>query len=100
QRLAFLPLDVTKEASVRAFVDEVVQNFGRIDILVKNARSRPSHDAKIVSVCARHERARDTWPPIWPRSPRGMAPLRGWAPRGQRLKGAASAPEDHDLRQT
>ncbi|MES0050001.1 glucose 1-dehydrogenase [Mesorhizobium sp. M0053] len=32
-----LPLDVTKEVSIRAFVDEVLQRFGRIDILVNNA---------------------------------------------------------------
>ncbi|MER8727765.1 SDR family oxidoreductase [Mesorhizobium sp. M1027] len=35
--LAILPLDVTKETSVRAFVDEVLQKFGRIDVLVNNA---------------------------------------------------------------
>ncbi|MER8956561.1 SDR family oxidoreductase [Mesorhizobium sp. M0833] len=37
ERLAFAPLDVTKEASVRTFVEEVLQKFGRIDILVNNA---------------------------------------------------------------
>ncbi|WP_192258053.1 SDR family NAD(P)-dependent oxidoreductase [Mesorhizobium caraganae] len=37
ERLAILPLDVTKETSVRAFVDEVLQKFGRIDVLVNNA---------------------------------------------------------------
>ncbi|ESY79368.1 short-chain dehydrogenase [Mesorhizobium sp. LNHC221B00] len=37
ERLAFLPLDVTKEASVREFVDEVLQKFGRVDVLVNNA---------------------------------------------------------------
>ncbi|ESX98058.1 SDR family oxidoreductase [Mesorhizobium sp. LNJC405B00] len=37
ERLAFMPLDVTKEASVRTFVDAVLQKFGRIDVLVNNA---------------------------------------------------------------
>ncbi|MET2833073.1 SDR family NAD(P)-dependent oxidoreductase [Mesorhizobium shangrilense] len=37
ERLAFMCLDVTKETSVRAFVDEVLQKFGRIDVLVNNA---------------------------------------------------------------
>ncbi|TIO12280.1 MAG: SDR family oxidoreductase [Mesorhizobium sp.] len=37
ERLTFMSLDVTKEASIRAFVDEVLQKFGRIDVLVNNA---------------------------------------------------------------
>ncbi|MER8428702.1 SDR family oxidoreductase [Mesorhizobium sp. M1403] len=35
--LVFLHLDVTKEVSIRAFVDEVLLRFGRIDVLVNNA---------------------------------------------------------------
>lgn len=36
-KLFFLVLDVTEEASIRAFVDQVLERFGRIDILVNNA---------------------------------------------------------------
>ncbi|RWI85416.1 MAG: SDR family oxidoreductase [Mesorhizobium sp.] len=35
--LVLLQLDVTKEGSIRAFVDDVLKRFGRIDILVNNA---------------------------------------------------------------
>ncbi|MER9244006.1 SDR family NAD(P)-dependent oxidoreductase, partial [Mesorhizobium sp. M0633] len=37
ERLTFMSLDVTKEVSIRTFVDEVLQKFGRIDVLVNNA---------------------------------------------------------------
>ncbi|TIR26117.1 MAG: SDR family oxidoreductase, partial [Mesorhizobium sp.] len=37
ERLTFMSLDVTKEVSIRAFVDEVLAKFGRIDVLVNNA---------------------------------------------------------------
>ncbi|MER8407744.1 3-oxoacyl-ACP reductase FabG [Mesorhizobium sp. M1307] len=37
ERLTFKSLDVTKEASVREFIDEVLQQFGSIDVLVNNA---------------------------------------------------------------
>ncbi|MGX5804422.1 SDR family NAD(P)-dependent oxidoreductase [Bradyrhizobium sp. Arg314] len=36
-KLSFLVLDVTDEASIRAFVDQVLERFGRIDILINNA---------------------------------------------------------------
>ncbi|CDX52858.1 3-oxoacyl-(acyl-carrier-protein) reductase FabG [Mesorhizobium plurifarium] len=35
--LVLSQLDVTKEGSIRAFVDDVLKKFGRIDILVNNA---------------------------------------------------------------
>ncbi|MGX5804403.1 SDR family NAD(P)-dependent oxidoreductase [Bradyrhizobium sp. Arg314] len=37
ERLTFISLDVTEEVSVRTFVDEVLEKFGRIDVLVNNA---------------------------------------------------------------
>ncbi|MER9845289.1 SDR family oxidoreductase [Mesorhizobium australicum] len=37
ERLTFISLDVTKEVSVRTFVDAVLEKFGRIDVLVNNA---------------------------------------------------------------
>ncbi|MGX9144707.1 SDR family NAD(P)-dependent oxidoreductase [Mesorhizobium sp. 128a] len=37
ERILPLPLDVTDEYSIRAFVDEVIVRYGKIDILVNNA---------------------------------------------------------------
>ncbi|MER9370668.1 SDR family oxidoreductase [Mesorhizobium sp. M0518] len=37
QGLTFMSLDVTKEVSIRTFVDEVLEKFGRVDVLVNNA---------------------------------------------------------------
>jgi NAD(P)-dependent dehydrogenase (short-subunit alcohol dehydrogenase family) len=37
ENLAFIPLDVTKEAQAKAAVDEAMKTYGRIDVLVNNA---------------------------------------------------------------
>lgn len=37
QKIFAFPADVSREADVRAFVDETIHQFGRIDILVNNA---------------------------------------------------------------
>jgi len=42
-RAVFLRCDVSKEAEVRALVDETVKRYGRIDCLVNNAGWHPPH---------------------------------------------------------